>query len=82
MDHQQTCKVVVSRLGRPKAFARTGIKQSGGVDILCGTNREGGAEPTETIDGSPADVQGSRLAIGSTDAFVRTGIKQSVGMNV
>ena len=42
-------------IGSTKAFARTGIKQSGGVDILCGTNREGGAEPTETIDGSPAD---------------------------
>ena len=39
-------------------------------------------EPAETIDGSPADVQGSRLAIGSTDTFARTGMKQSGGMNV
>ena len=69
-------------IGSTKAFARTGIKQSGGVDILCGTNREGGAEPTETIDGSPADVQGSRLAIWSTNPFARTGIKQSGGINV
>ena len=34
------------------------------------------AEPAETIDGSPIDIQGGRFAIGSTNAFVRTGIKQ------
>ena len=41
-----------------------------------------GLQPAEAIDVSPADVQGSRLAIGSTNAFARTGIKQSGGMNV
>ena len=45
-------------------------------------NRGGGAKPAETIDGSPADVQGSRLAIGSTNAFARTGKEQCGGINV
>ena len=39
-------------------------------------------QPTETIDGPPADVQGSRLAIGSTNAFARTSKQQSGGINV
>ena len=69
--------------GQPtRAFVRTGIKQSGGVDILCGTNREGGAEPAKTIDGSPSDMQSGHLAIGLTNAFARTGIKKSSGVNV